>query len=469
MDEQFDNQLKNHIRKVFEDFDDQSADAGWLLLRERFPEKKKDRGVIWLWLGSAAAILLLALGIGMWVNSKNDDTTKLALKPGKIYHQNKPADNSRQLVKKQDKPVTIGNNAANLAANASSSAQLPVTVQKHALAVPVGKTSAAKPVVNNRPDESLAANRQDDKSIVVNNKVSDQPALAAGNPADKQSVKSSVLANDSAAKKSAIAALPPSVVKTTRPVLANNNKEEAPKERKQTQSAQISNIDKKVEYGVYAATYINYAKDVATNLNIGVGFTADIKLTEHLKLSAGIAIAQNTLNVSSEPGNYTTQNSLSAPTAAGNITSAALNQFSASAFTSTNFPASSVRTLTASDAQLVALDVPVNLKYEFTPKKNKSYVTVGLSSGMFINQSYTNQYFYPITQKDGTETTTSNFSNFYLAKTLNVSFGLGYPLGKNRLVIEPFVKYPLDGLGAQQMRFGAGGLNLKFDFLNAKK
>ncbi len=466
MDEQFDNKLKNHIRKVFEDFEDPSADAGWLLLRERFPEKKKDRGVIWLWLGSAAAILLLALGIGIRINFKKDDTTRLALKPGKIYHQNKPVQNGQQLVKKQNMPNVVDNNGTNLAANISPVSHLPAKTQKHISTIPGSKTGTSKPVVNNT-DEKLAANKQDERPAIANNKVTDRSDLAINKTAVTQSANPTGLAKDSATKKNSIAVLPPSVVKTANPFLTN--KQDDPKEHKKTDPVKTDNIDKKVEYGVYAATYVNYAKNVTTNLNIGVGFTADIKLTDHLKLATGIAIAQNTLNISSVPGSYTTQYSLSAPTAAGNITSSALNQYSASAVAPTNLSVASVRTLTSSDAQLVALDVPVNLKYEFTPQKNKSYVAVGLSSGMFINQSYTNQYFYPIAQKSGNETNTSNFSDFYLAKTLNVSFGLGYPLGKNRLVIEPFVKYPLDGLGAQQMRFGAGGLNLKFDFLNAKK
>jgi hypothetical protein len=47
---------------------------------------------------------------------------------------------------------------------------------------------------------------------------------------------------------------------------------------------------------------------------------------------------------------------------------------------------------------------------------------------------------------------------------------MGYPLGKsNRLIIEPFLKYPLAGLGAQQIHFGAGGLNLKINFKASKK
>jgi hypothetical protein len=47
---------------------------------------------------------------------------------------------------------------------------------------------------------------------------------------------------------------------------------------------------------------------------------------------------------------------------------------------------------------------------------------------------------------------------------LNLAIGFGYPVGNNRLILEPFLKYPLDGLGSQNLRFGAGGINLKFNF-----
>src|SRR5471030_514501 len=65
MDDQLDNDLKNHIREVFENFEDTSADEGWSLLREKFPEKRRRRPVAWLWWGSIAAMLLLLLGI-LW-------------------------------------------------------------------------------------------------------------------------------------------------------------------------------------------------------------------------------------------------------------------------------------------------------------------------------------------------------------------------------------------------------------------
>ena len=125
------------------------------------------------------------------------------------------------------------------------------------------------------------------------------------------------------------------------------------------------------------------------------------------------------------------------------------------------------------NANLVGLDVPVNLKYEFNPQKNDIYVSAGFSSGTFINESYTYLYSYPsfnsTEAQTKNETTSKSFNSFYFAKTLNFAVGMGYPFGKNRLVIEPFLKYPLDGLGSQQLKFGAGGLNLKFNFDGAKK
>jgi len=67
------------------------------------------------------------------------------------------------------------------------------------------------------------------------------------------------------------------------------------------------------------------------------------------------------------------------------------------------------------------------------------------------------------------QSTRGSFNSFYFAKTLNLAFGTGYLLGRNHLVIEPFLKYPLQGLGSQQLRFGAGGVNLKFNIQGFKK
>ena len=85
MDEQLDNDLSNRIREVFDNFEDPSypsADEGWLLLRNKFPETEKKRPVAWLWWASAAAAVLLFVGIGLWmINPAKQQPGTIAVKP----------------------------------------------------------------------------------------------------------------------------------------------------------------------------------------------------------------------------------------------------------------------------------------------------------------------------------------------------------------------------------------------------
>ena len=39
MDDPLDNDLKKRIREVFDNYNDEHADEGWLLLREKYPER----------------------------------------------------------------------------------------------------------------------------------------------------------------------------------------------------------------------------------------------------------------------------------------------------------------------------------------------------------------------------------------------------------------------------------------------
>jgi hypothetical protein len=59
MSEQLDNELRKRINEVFDNYEDTApANEGWLLLREKYPEKKK-RSVLPLWWSAAAVLLLL--------------------------------------------------------------------------------------------------------------------------------------------------------------------------------------------------------------------------------------------------------------------------------------------------------------------------------------------------------------------------------------------------------------------------
>jgi phage gpG-like protein len=214
-------------------------------------------------------------------------------------------------------------------------------------------------------------------------------------------------------------------------------------------------IDKKVAFGIYAATYVNYAKGSDKQFNTGVGATADIRLTDNLRLSTGVSIGQNTLS-------YANNNTTAVIPVA--LMAAASHNFTANSSSVLYSVAPASSNL---NANLVNLDIPVDLKYVFNPQKGNTYVSAGFSSGTFINETYNTTYNYngngSSIQQTG-DATHKSFDNFYFAQMLNVSFGVGYPIGKNQLIIEPFFKYPLNGMGDEHLLFGSGGLNLKFNF-----
>ncbi|MDB5009342.1 MAG: hypothetical protein JWQ06_131 [Mucilaginibacter sp.] len=458
MNEQFNNNLKNRVREVFENFEDPSADEGWLLLRKKFPKKEKDRGVIWLWRGLAAAILLLLLGIGTWVNYQQEEPKKLAYKRVKTYQEENKLLYKNQPIIKNKKPDGINKTDTDNTVVAVQVLPKNHVLPKNNLPLIATKTAriknkdkaAPKPPVNNYIAENSTATINADKSAKGS---SDKLAASNNNQSNLP-----MAVNDTISKDGMIASAEKPVPRLQIPSLTNNKTNEL-KYREPVRKKEDKL--KKVEFGIYAATYFNYAKGSNTQLNLGAGVTSDIKLSKNLKLSTGIAIAQNTLNFANQIP-VVQQSLLSSNIQHSSIASAYLSNTGNTSPTFKNY-----------NAQLVALDVPVNLKYEFNPQKNSSYVLVGLSSGTFINESYTYQYNYSNTfltaPQTQSQTTNNSFSNFYFAKTLNVSFGLGYPLGKNHLIVEPFLKYPLNGLGQQQIRFGAGGLNLKFDFKSSKK
>jgi hypothetical protein len=511
MDEQLDNDLNNRIREVFDNFDDTSypsADEGWLLLRNKFPEMEKKRPVAWLWWGSTAAAVLLFIGFGLWMTSKKQQPETMAVKPAKNkQEQIVPADTNKLLATKQN--PALKNNPANAA-----TAPAIDTVNKYASKTPVNKLPATPSVpnitVNKAPDyanTNIAAVQQplNNTQTVNNTKLKTKPEDSVKSVVAKTNAPQYAITAPAAPGTNTVLVAPIKIkpdsaktitAKTNTPqyavtapaadantgVPASSNTimrqpvKVAPKqapansmdrlfagENTKPQKTEEKDIDKKVRFGVYAATFVNYAKGSNNQINAGAGFTSDIKLTKNLKLSTGVALAQNTLSYNSAP-----------PITADAVSKTqALASYRADLFsTATAFPV-----LKNYNASLIGLDIPMNIKYEFNPQKSDAYISAGLSSGTFINEAYTSVYgFAPSSiaagapQQTTDEVTRKNFSGFYFAKTLNVSFGVGYPVGKgNRLIIEPFLKYPLSGLGSQQIQFGAAGLNLKLNFTTQKK
>jgi hypothetical protein len=498
MDDKWDNDLSNRIREVFDNYEDTTADEGWLLLREKFPVKEKKRPVVWLWRTSAAAGLLLFLGIGIWMMGKKQPTNSIAVQPLKHQeqpHKVAPADTSTQFA--TNTPVAIKNNPADtIIATPGSSANNNYASHKKPAGHNTGLYATAKTQntianvnqsnINQSKKAAVTAPIINPSSGITNSSINDQ--LIAQQPANKQNSNSISLVKGKDSVKTIAPATdtkyavnaPANTATITTPVAKSNNANQQPTRVKPSSASAMDKMlaaddsrvlkakelvdDKKVKFGIYAATFFNYAKGSTNQVNAGAGFTSDIKLSKNLKLSTGVALAQNTLRYNS-------------PTPPNNNAARAVS-YAVTAQDNMLVPAAAFPVFKNYNANLVGLDVPINIKYEFNPQKNDAYISAGLSSGTFINEAYTTSYALPAssssfansTQQTTQETSHQSFNGFYFAKTLNVSFGIGTPLGKsNRLIIEPFLKYPLDGLGSQQIKFGAGGLNLKLNFSTSKK
>jgi hypothetical protein len=491
-EEKLNNDLRSRISEVFENYEDTTADAGWDLLRQKYPPKEKDRGLAWLWY-AAAAVVLLCLGI--WFIQKPGKPNQLMVKQSQPIIQHHPVKNQADAISADTlQRAGVQNNAANHIAqnnvtktvpapgkvgsntsgaipsnsfNAASIAAKQATIQSGKVSPVQNNVSntqsvvayqplATAPLATNRKNAALPGIDTNGKQVIITNTGN---SIAKNKPANTE--RPNTKPPDSTAKAAAIYArnqTPSSPSKTANEKAFNSLFEG--KNAPAMKDEPTLKGSKKTMFSVYAATYFNYDKGSDNQMNVGAGFTSDFKISKNLRLSTGLAVGQNSLSYNTSPAPSSSSLSFASAPAGASTSFATDNLVSVS---KVNIPK-------RYNASLVGLDIPVNLKYQFTPQ-NDTYVAAGLSSGTFINETYQSISTNASNTVESVESTTHNsFSNFNFARTLNFSFGVGYPLGKsNRLIVEPFLKYPLDGLGSQQLKFGAGGVNLKLNFQSSKK
>ncbi|MDB5130865.1 MAG: hypothetical protein JWR02_614 [Mucilaginibacter sp.] len=494
MDEQFDKDLINHIREAFDNFEDPTADEGWLELRKKFPEKRSRRPVAWIWRGAAAALVLLCMSIGFLIYDGRVKPTTVARTKTKFPSvenlvKNKPASNgatntgSKEETKLSNTTIAQGNSFAQSPATAKrhNESNYPADIKRQNLAK-TGNFAAAghQYAAQSSPGKTALSN-----SIALNTSVARQKEIQDGTGNQIPPLKDNSAIVIASAKNSAIpgkiadsAAI--NTMDAKQLLAANSNKtgntdsannksiiNPANTTLAAVKQAKVRKIDaadpRRIRLAISAGTYVNYAKGSSSQMNVGLGFSSDIPLTRKLSLVTGINVAQNSLNFAGTPPPAIQQNQLVAATAP-----------KTASFASASFAPVSTPKFQNYNASLIGLDIPVNLKYQFNPKKSDTYVSAGLSSGIFIDENYVYKYNYPslfspaVQQTLGT-TAHNRFNNFYVAKVVNVAFGVGRQIGRNRVIIEPFLKYPLAGVGSQQLHFGTGGVNLKLNLLSGKK
>jgi hypothetical protein len=479
MGEELDNELKKRISEVFDNYEDTApAEDGWKLLREKFPAKKQRR-IATVWWSAAATLLVLCL-FGLWFYNHPDKTEQVVVKPVKEII--KP--NDSVVVSQPLTPQTPGETDVEQTSDKQQFANAnrkPAIANQNSFIAPVTSVSKSRStpqvtslpgtnqellagVLKNQDPTSTPVVTPDSKAVLTNTKVKldSNISILAQQYNTSQPKSNNIVAKDSIAEtdesKSRMSIF-----------LANEQKKEANKKLKGEKAL----IDKRILYSVYAATYFNYAEGSKSQMNTGAGFSTDIKLFSNFKLSTGVAIGKNTLNYSGQPSQPGILNEAIGISRLKSNAMESANVTPTMGFVSSRVVVDPV--VSSYNVSLTGFDLPINLKYEFNPKKSDSYISAGLSSGTFINETYNYSYDNTVNSLLPTPaipdaTISKSFTRFDFARTLNLSLGMGYQITKNnRLVIEPFLKYPLSGLGSQQIRFGAGGINLRLKFQRAKK
>jgi hypothetical protein len=463
--------FSNHVKSVFDEYEDETADQGWAELLKKYPDKQaaavQPRGssAMRLWIGGIAASILVACFILFFATEQNknkEDLTskKTIAKNGETpvaATENKTEENiseeniaganteiikevARPLIARQMKPevgtYSISDHTKPKEITLSVPAVQAADVPKHVVKEPVAQT----PIASHVPQNAIASSKKPDS-------------------VKKPVAFSEFLANESKAASAKGSA----------------------KEKKQ-----IGNTS----FDVYAGTFFNYFEDNPAKLNAGFGFNANVKVSKKIYLSLGAGLSENKIAyenslprgaldafTSSFPLNSSNElsgavnsptggNGPAGPNGATGATGA--NGTPNISFTSrTSGPSTDVKI----NATLINLDIPIALKF-YAGKGERFYFLTGVNSNSYINQKYmqtysTFNYLSQTTENNEQEVEGSKLSGFDFASSAIFAIGINQDLGKkNTLTFEPFYRPSLRGLGDKNIRLNTIGINLKLNLKN---
>lgn len=437
MKEREDHIIADKIRQVFDNFEDPSSEQGWQELRKKFPDR--NRKPLFIWIGSAAALLLLFSGlwflnsnisqVDQVVNNKTGASEDIKSKDTLLTTDNtnvaKTKESSSSYEIARAKNINSGNNHFNPPETIKSSEPAP-TSERNVLAA-----SSQKIIQTN--NQELSTHAMEEYSL-------------AG--------RSNAYKNQIEIRDSLIGLL--AKMSSLNPLSSLDNKTLLPLENIRASS---QNNNKSFSFSLYAGSYFNYAEGSESNLNFGAGFSSDIRLSKNLRLSTGLNLAKNSLRYNDDlPSNADQSFKSSSATGSGNLTTTNLTSIN-------NF-----------NADLLSLDIPLNIKYLLSSEKKGFYLQAGLSSGTYLKETYGLQYrnYSTVsgnyTNQGQAQTIKKYLQDFDLARTFNLAIGFSTNLNKTQnITIEPFLKYPLGGLGTENLKFGSLGMNLKLNFKSTKK
>jgi hypothetical protein len=221
-----------------------------------------------------------------------------------------------------------------------------------------------------------------------------------------------------------------------------------------------------VNMGLAFSTLYNYSpKTTNSDMNFSGGMLTEISILPKLTVNTGIMVSRQffTLNDGQQrlysilEKSDATRLDYSAPASGEFSLSGSVNH--------------------SRRVKLIGLDVPVNLQYHY---RNFS-ISAGISSLTYIREQYKYNYSAEyvklvydesnnlantvnITRSGELEETYQPLRQVDLANILNFSVGYHFTFDHSHLVVQPYIKHPLGNLTSQDIRFGARGIQLQYQF-----
>jgi hypothetical protein len=457
MNGQFDKTLRDHIRDTFDHFDDQMAGDGW----EKFnKQKNRRRRAVIFWYAlptSIAAALALLWMVNIYDFHTQENNSQIAAKteirknnaPKKIKEgldQNLIAQSSSKSNNKQAKenqPWLSSNNQKEHLSDLDKKGTKDFKTTPKKLGNLSNESLALVLKDLNQKEEKVNQQKEEEFKIQNFNEIlADHPETITITQFDHREISKSISKTDRISVKEKGIALASAVLKQPKALLYSTYIK--------TAEPILTGRKKRLKVSIDATTYVNFSENgINDQVNLGLGLTSEYPLGKHMSVNSGLSFNRQT---SSFDGNNRTA-----------------SDFKFASFSNV----AAIPKAQISNAKLVGIDIPLNLKYSLKVGKSNAFITTGFSAYALINERYTNDFSvinYGVTgvKTSNVRTVQDNpegaFAYFKFARTLNFSFGVKYPLSKKSSIsLEPFIKYPLSGLGYQDLKIGSGGISFKLN------
>ena len=220
-------------------------------------------------------------------------------------------------------------------------------------------------------------------------------------------------------------------------------------------------LKKPLKFGLEVSPIFDYNQDNgSSNVGFAGGLTVEIPISNKFDINTGVFYADQKLN---------------------------LNQ--SSTLYSDGISARSNSQLIDEEAVIKGIEIPLNIKYNFSVAKKDFFIAAGVTSTSYIKENIESNYLingrtetssqdylgnnivkYELVQTNSKIITPSKSSTFNFANYFNLSLGVKLPINQQRqaIIIAPYFKYSLKPLTKQQIDFNSGGVHLRYNFSISK-